>query len=155
MRVEVDLPDLVREVIAIVACRVDVELHHDDMPRVSVDKCRLLQIVTNLISNAEDAIEEHRNMGGKIEIELRLVGETIEVRVTDNGCGIPEANLSSIFAHGFTTKEDGHGFGLHHSANAAVEMRGRLYAQSGGPGLGSTFVLYLPLDPAASETQLA
>ncbi|MEM9411731.1 MAG: hypothetical protein AAGA30_11500, partial [Planctomycetota bacterium] len=46
--------------------------------------------------------------------------------------------------HGFTTKSDGHGFGLHSCANAAQEMGGQLMVQSDGVGLGATFTLCLP-----------
>ena len=49
-----------------------------------------------------------------------------------------------IFAHGFTTKKDGHGFGLHSGANAAHEMGGSLTAESEGLGRGATFTLELP-----------
>jgi signal transduction histidine kinase len=65
--------------------------------------------------------------------------------VTDNGIGISQENLTRIFSHGFTTKRDGHGFGLHSGAIAAREMGGSLYARSDGPGQGATFVLELPL----------
>jgi signal transduction histidine kinase len=67
--------------------------------------------------------------------------------VTDNGIGIPSENLNRIFAHGFTTKESGHGFGLHSGALAAKEMGGSLTVQSEGLGFGSTFTLELPLKP--------
>ncbi|MBC7860787.1 MAG: ATP-binding protein, partial [Burkholderiaceae bacterium] len=55
-------------------------------------------------------------------------------------------NLTRIFAHGFTTRRDGHGFGLHGSVLAAQEMGARLSAHSDGPGLGATFTLDLPID---------
>jgi signal transduction histidine kinase len=64
--------------------------------------------------------------------------------------GIASENLTRVFHHGFTTKRGGHGFGLHSSANAAVEMGGRLSARSDGPGLGATFVLELPLEKRAA-----
>jgi signal transduction histidine kinase len=64
--------------------------------------------------------------------------------VSDNGVGIAPENLSRIFAHGFTTKKDGHGFGLHSSALTAEEMGGALSVQSEGVGKGATFTLELP-----------
>ena len=60
--------------------------------------------------------------------------------VQDNGWGIPRENLARIFAHGFTTKPDGHGFGLHTSALAATEMGGSLSAHSDGMGMGATIL---------------
>ena len=63
----------------------------------------------------------------------------------DSGKGVPEENLTRIFAHGFTTRKTGHGFGLHSAANAAREMNGSLIVQSDGPGCGATFTLELPV----------
>jgi signal transduction histidine kinase len=65
--------------------------------------------------------------------------------VKDSGIGLAPENLTRIFAHGFTTKRDGHGFGLHSGALDAKQMGGALWAESEGPGLGATFVLELPL----------
>ena len=58
--------------------------------------------------------------------------------------GIPEENLTRIFAHGFTTRRNGHGFGLHSSALAVRDLGGSLIAESGGTGKGATFRLILP-----------
>ncbi len=63
----------------------------------------------------------------KITISI-LVGpeeRAVNIVVADNGVGIPEENLTRIFGHGFTTRRDGHGFGLHSGALAAKEMGGR------------------------------
>ena len=54
-------------------------------------------------------------------------------------------NLETVFTHGFTTKETGHGFGLHSCANYMAEMGGRMWVESGGGGQGATFVLSFPL----------
>ena len=62
--------------------------------------------------------------------------------------GIPQENLTRIFNHGFTTRKDGHGFGLHSGALAAKEMGGTLRVHSDGPGRGATFTLELPIAPA-------
>jgi signal transduction histidine kinase len=72
--------------------------------------------------------------------------------VADSGCGIPTPNLAKIFPFGFTTRDGGHGFGLHASALAAAEMGGRLTAESAGPGRGARFVLELPCRPPAGYT---
>jgi signal transduction histidine kinase len=71
----------------------------------------------------------------------------VEVTVTDNGEGIAPDNLTRIFSYGFTTRQQGHGFGLHSGANAAKEMGGQLTAHSAGPGQGAVFTLVLPLNP--------
>ncbi len=67
------------------------------------------------------------------------------IRVADNGCGIRPDRVDRLFEHGFTTKPNGHGFGLHSCANDVAEMGGRIWAESDGEGLGATFTLSLPL----------
>jgi signal transduction histidine kinase len=79
-------------------------------------------------------------------VRLKAGGqERVKVEVADNGVGIAPDNLTRIFSHGFTTRKNGHGFGLHSGALAAKEMSGSLTAQSEGIGKGATFVLELPL----------
>jgi signal transduction histidine kinase len=70
----------------------------------------------------------------------------VRITVTDNGVGIPAENLQRIFNHGFTTRKDGHGFGLHSGALAARELGGKLQVHSDGPGKGATFTLELPMN---------
>ena len=71
--------------------------------------------------------------------------------VADNGIGIAPENLDRIFGHGFTTRKDGHGFGLHSGGNAAAEMDGRLTVASAGLGHGATFTLELPCAKSAAS----
>ena len=68
----------------------------------------------------------------------------MSIEVQDNGIGIATEHLARIFAHGFTTRKDGHGFGLHSAALAAEELDGSLAVNSDGPGAGATFTLDLP-----------
>jgi signal transduction histidine kinase len=67
------------------------------------------------------------------------------IEVIDTGVGIPPENLERIFSHGFTTRKEGHGFGLHSCALAAKDLGGSLHAESAGPGQGATFTLTLPV----------
>jgi signal transduction histidine kinase len=78
--------------------------------------------------------------------------ESVAISITDTGVGIPPENLTRIFSHGFTTRKDGHGFGLHSAALAAQQMGGRLLAQSEGPGHGATFIFELPLATPSSTS---
>jgi signal transduction histidine kinase len=71
----------------------------------------------------------------------------VRIEVRDNGTGIPPEMLTRIFQYGFTTRQEGHGFGLHSSALAAQELSGSLTAHSDGPGRGATFTLELPFQP--------
>jgi signal transduction histidine kinase len=71
----------------------------------------------------------------------------VRISVADNGIGISPENLTRIFGHGFTTRKNGHGFGLHSGANAARELGGSLRAESAGLGHGARFELELPIAP--------
>jgi C4-dicarboxylate-specific signal transduction histidine kinase len=121
------------------------------MPPVITDKHMVLMILVNLISNAKYALD-----GAPAErrcLTLRLespAADRVRIEVSDNGMGIAPELLTRIFQHGFTTREEGHGFGLHSSALAAQELGGTLTAHSEGPGLGATFTLELPCTPLAA-----
>jgi signal transduction histidine kinase len=150
-REELTLPDLLDEALRMGA--ISFERHHievvkeyGDVPRLLADKHKLLQILLNLISNARHAIKDSEAGGGLLIVRLRRGDERIVIQIADTGVGIPEENLSLIFQHGFTTKKDGHGFGLHAAANSARELGGSLLAASPGPGRGATFTLDLPLE---------
>jgi PAS domain S-box-containing protein len=116
--------------------------------RVNTDKHSVLQIVTNLVRNAYHAVRDNSKVEKRITIrsvrESRGGREVFRIEVSDNGVGIDPQNITRIFNHGFTTKENGHGFGLHSSANTAKRLGGTLEANSQGPGTGATFVLTLP-----------
>lgn len=71
--------------------------------------------------------------------------DRVQLSVSDNGLGISEENLKRIFEFGFTSKKNGHGFGLHNSALAARELGGRLEVRSAGLAQGATFILTVPL----------
>jgi signal transduction histidine kinase len=75
----------------------------------------------------------------------------VRITVADNGLGIATENLNRIFSQGFTTRKEGHGFGLHSGANAARQLGGSLTVQSKGLGHGATFILALPVIKPLSE----
>ena len=78
-------------------------------------------------------------------------GRRLRFEVGDNGAGIAPENVVAVFTRGFTTKQTGHGFGLHSSANTAQDMHGRLFLERTSLGQGSTFVLELPVDTQLVE----
>jgi len=131
----------------------DVEIVREftpDMPSVSVDKHKLMEILVNLIQNAKQALDESDQPHKRITLRVMPVGDdTARIEVEDNGMGIAPMNLENVFHHGFTTKRDGHGFGLHVSANAAKELHSSLNVRSDGPGQGATFHLDIPMDAEA------
>ena len=122
-----------------------------EVPLIQVDKHRVLQILVNVIRNAKYACAEMTGGEKRVTVRVRATPSSILVTVHDTGIGIPPENLERIFNHGFTTRAEGHGFGLHSSALAAREIGGSLYAESGGVGQGASFTLTLPLIPAESR----
>ncbi len=118
-----------------------------DVPQITVDKHKVLQILVNVLRNAKDACESKGEQQRRVTIGVERCAAGVRVAITDNGTGIAAENMSRIFTHGFTTKKTGHGFGLHSGALAAREIGGVLHADSPGPGHGATFVLELPLKP--------
>jgi signal transduction histidine kinase len=119
---------------------------YEDLPRCTVDRHRLTEILVNLFQNAREAMLESPTSQGRLTLRLRRPSPgRLRLEVEDDGAGILPENLERAFTHGFTTKKDGHGFGLHASANAAREMGGSLLARSQGAGCGATFVLELPV----------
>jgi PAS domain S-box-containing protein len=115
-----------------------------DMPTITVDKHRILQILVNLIRNAKYACDESGRPEKTVTIRAESDEHTVRISVIDNGIGIHRDNLGRLFRHGFTTRKTGHGFGLHSGALAARELGGSLSAHSDGPGCGATFILELP-----------
>jgi C4-dicarboxylate-specific signal transduction histidine kinase len=126
-----------------------VEKFDGDLPAALVDRHKVLQILVNLLRNAKYALDERAPTEKRLEISIaRTPAGNVAITVRDNGIGIGQENLTRIFAHGFTTKKDGHGFGLHSGALAARQMNGSLTAQSDGLGKGAAFTLELPVAPA-------
>jgi len=111
---------------------------------ITVEKHKVLQILINVIRNAKYACDDSGRSDKRLTVRVSSNAEAVEISVADNGVGIPAENLDRIFNHGFTTRKNGHGFGLHGSALAAQEMGGALRAQSDGLGKGATFTLRLP-----------
>jgi signal transduction histidine kinase len=116
-----------------------------EVPPVTVERHKVLQILVNLVRNAKHACDARGGADKRMTVRVFNGNGSVKVAVSDNGIGIPPENLSRIFAHGFTTKINGHGFGLHSGALAAQELGGALRVESPGPGLGATFTLELPL----------
>ena len=117
-----------------------------EVPPVMADRHLALQIFVNLLRNAKEAIEDAGPVERHIAILVRRQDPRyVQAIFTDNGSGIASENLTRIFSHGFTTREKGHGFGLHTASLAAQQMAGSLSAQSDGAGKGASFTLELPV----------
>jgi signal transduction histidine kinase len=126
---------------------VDIEKNYLTIPKVFSDKNMLMQIFTNLIQNAKDAIIDLPGPHPKkitLTIDITNDKDYVRVIVADTGVGIAKENLKNVFTFGFTTKEKGHGFGLHSSCILTKALGGKILADSEGKGCGATFSLILP-----------
>ena len=116
------------------------------LSKVWLDKHKVLQILVNLISNAKNAMQPLPETQRRLHLRLAAAeGNRARIQVMDNGMGIAPEIRERLFSQGFTTREGGHGLGLHSSALAAKLLGGRLTLESDGPGKGSTATLELPL----------
>jgi C4-dicarboxylate-specific signal transduction histidine kinase len=134
---------------------IDVVRDFDaDLPAVHVDRHKVLQILVNVFSNAKYAMESLEPGSKRMVISAKICSpQQIAIVIKDNGVGIPAENITKIFNYGFTTKKEGHGFGLHSGANAAKEVGGSLSARSDGPGKGAEFTLKLPIAAPAPPVE--
>lgn len=129
--------------------KVDVEKKYATLPTLLLDRQRVLQVLVNLISNAKQAFGTIADRRPFIVLNAVLLeGPVLRITVTDNGEGIAPENLTRVFSHGFTTRKNGHGFGLHSCVLAAQEMGGSLHVHSDGPGKGASFILEVPVATA-------
>ncbi len=157
-----DVVGLVEDALRINASAFD--RHHIDLVRefdknvltACVDRHKVLQILINLLRNAKHALDARSGNDKRMVIRLGMASPNrVRITVGDNGVGIAPDHLTQVFNHGFTTKKDGHGFGLHSGANAAKEMGGSLVARSDGIGKGAEFTLELPVAASARQEEQA
>lgn len=125
---------------------IEVARDFSKCPMVSIERHKALQILVNLIRNAKHAMDEASPPAKLLTLRVKQTSpEFVTITIEDNGVGIPEENLTKIFSHGFTTRKNGHGFGLHSAALAAQQMGGKLTGHSKGEGRGATFIFDLPI----------
>ena len=110
-----------------------------------VPEFQTLQILLNFLSNGKYAFDGSGIENPKIHISTSIDNENLSFRVKDNGPGIAAKTMEKIFDLGYTTREEGHGIGLHGSLMAAKEVDGNITGHSEGPGTGACFVFELPL----------
>jgi signal transduction histidine kinase len=124
---------------------VALKCEFEDVPEIVVEKHKVLQILVNLLRNAKHACDTSNRTDKQVVMRVSNQAGGVQIKVTDNGIGILPEHMTRIFTHGFTTKKEGHGFGLHSGALAARDLGGALRVDSPGPGRGATFTLDLPL----------
>jgi signal transduction histidine kinase len=160
LKVRMNLKEVLHDAISLLAVQlkeseIEVTCQVGDAVWWTGDRIKLTQIILNVVMNGQQAImaSVERNIR-KLQIQVsQSLDHTLRIDFTDNGIGMAEETLTGLFSYGFTTKENGHGLGLHSSAVAAHEMGGTLTAQSDGMYLGSTFSLTLPIDRTAVHSE--
>ncbi len=129
-----------------------VTRYFDVSPTIFIDRHKVLQILGNLLSNAKYACDASPKNEKQVVVRIQSAGQDrVSISVADNGMGISPENLKRIFTQGFSTRKEGHGFGLHSCAIAAKEMGGSLKVQSDGENLGATFTLEIPTTAPAES----
>jgi PAS domain S-box-containing protein len=147
---QVPVPQLIDDALRLHAVSFErlgirVRTEYAEVPPVLVDRHKLLLILLNLLSNARHALLDSGRTDKQLTLRVvRAAEERLHIEVKDNGVGVAPEHLARLFTQGFTTKKGGHGFGLHSSALAALELKGSLTCTSAGPGEGATFTIELP-----------
>ena len=120
-----------------------------ELPLVHTDPPLVRQVILNLINNAIQAIEKK----GTVAISTAPAGEWVEIAVTDDGCGIPQENISKIFTPFYSTKPHGTGTGLGLAiCRGIVERLGGQLTVGSEVGKCTTFTVRLPVEgPARSR----
>ncbi|HYE62631.1 MAG TPA: ATP-binding protein [Phycisphaerales bacterium] len=137
---------------ALIRHGVKVVREYRPAPPIRVERHQMLQVLVNLLTNSKQALSETPGGERRLTIRVEPRGVNVCVRVSDNGCGIAPENLRRVFCHGFTTRRDGHGFGLHTAALAIKAMGGTIGAASAGPGQGAEFTIEIPADTGVERT---
>jgi len=149
-RQEVDMSALLDEVLRLNeeplrAAEVQVAIEMPPLPELQLNKSKMSQVLVNLVRNAVQSMQGQSSDARRLTIAVRAVEDGgVEIEVRDTGVGFDDDVRSKLFTHGFTTKPEGNGFGLHYCANAVREAGGYITAQSPGPGQGATFRIGLP-----------
>lgn len=123
---------------------VNVNLHIPDKEDivVKVDRTQMSRVLTNLITNAKQAIPDNRE--GRVDVYLIKRDDQAVIRISDNGSGIPTEQLEQIFQPNFTTKSSGSGLGLAICRRLIEQMNGKIYCSS-TLHQGSDFFVELPI----------
>jgi len=127
--------------------KATVEKQYGRLPDIKCLASQLNQVFMNLLVNAAQAIHNR----GVITIATGAANGWVWIRISDNGCGIPQQNLKRVFEPFFTTKPVGSGTGLGLSLSYSIVNKhgGRIEVVS-TPDVGTTFTIHLPVVPPAS-----
>ncbi len=149
MTESVSLPEVIEDALTLQAGTM--ERHNIKLKKelgntnpVKTQKTKLVHVLVNIIKNAKEAMIDNPSDDKVITFKTWQDNKKVYLRISDNGSGVHKKHINKIFTQGFTTKESGHGFGLHSSANYISEMGGNISVESDGEGMGTTFIITLP-----------
>ena len=149
-----DLRDLIEVALLVQApdfAQIEIQRMFEDLPLVLTDRHKLLQIIVCYVSNARDAMLLGGAAPPRVVLRLYRDGDDAVFSIQDTGLGMSEETLSHLWEFGFTTKRNGHGFGLHASVKAARDIGAVLRADSAGLAKGACFSARLPLGGPAGR----
>jgi tetratricopeptide (TPR) repeat protein len=126
--------------------KIKITKKYSQTKPILIEKGKLIQVFVNLLKNAKESLETKDDKNRIITIDISEYKQFQTIEITDNGAGIPKENLTKIFSYGFSTKKEGKGFGLHTSALAMSEMKGKLSVESKGDGKGAKFIVSIPIE---------
>jgi len=124
--------------------KIEVYNNYSKVSPVLIEKGKLMQVFVNILKNAKESLIMKSEGDKVITINISEDKESQNVEIIDNGVGINEEDLESIFLYGFSTKEHSKGFGLHTSALTVAEFNGKIFANSDGKDKGSKFTIIIP-----------
>lgn len=129
---------------------ISLEFHTQALPRIRVEKNRMMNVLINILKNACESIQNaHGQNERKISIHtaLEIEGDEkwVEVMIADTGSGLLPGDIDKVFGLTYSTKGKKSGFGLHETANYIKSLNGRVALSSKGPGKGARFTLALPV----------
>ena len=127
-----------------------VERYDNDLPLISLDRHQIQQIITNLLLNGLDAVQEGGVLTIETQREKRMSNEYVRFIIADSGEGIPEAEVSKIFQPFYSTKEKGTGMGLAICRRIVNNHGGDIFVDS-ELNVGTNFSVVLPISRESKE----
>lgn len=154
----ISLNDVIENALALQAGSIErhgLHIEKDLQPTQDIfaQRSKLIHVLVNILKNAKEAMDGMDPNEKKITIKTWQDSEQVYLSIMDSGRGIEDQNRDKIFTQGFTTKKNGHGFGLHSSANYMAEMDGNIKLNHNGKVKGAEFIISLPLNSDIQITE--
>jgi signal transduction histidine kinase len=116
----------------------------DELPQIRMKSIALTQVMLNLVGNASQAVQARRESNHKVEVIARPIGDMLEVKIQDDGVGMPPEVLERVGSPFFTTRAEGTGLGIANCQRLVGSAGGRILIES-TQGVGTTVTLLLPI----------